>query len=115
MPLARLADLGRSFAAIAGYRRAPVHFDPYEVSPYPYVVVHDEVATALAEGRAVVALETTIVVHGLPTPINLEVGAQCESVVRAAGAVPATIGVMGVVARGNGPVGTGTPRRAGSW
>lgn len=63
--------------------------------PAPYIVLHDEVATALAEGRAVVALETTIVVHGLPTPINLEVGAQCESVVRAAGAVPATIGVMG--------------------
>jgi pseudouridine-5'-phosphate glycosidase len=56
--------------------------------------VHDEVATALAEGRAVVALETTIVVHGLPAPHNLDVAAQCEAVVRAAGAVPATIGVV---------------------
>jgi len=55
------------------------------------------VATALAEGRAVVALETTIVVHGLPAPHNLEVAAECEAVVRAAGAVPATIGVVGGV------------------
>lgn len=55
---------------------------------------HDEVATALHEGRGVVALETTIVVHGLPAPENLEVAAQCEDVVRAAGAVPATIGVV---------------------
>ncbi len=65
----------------------------------PDVAVHEEVATALAEGRAVVALETTIVVHGLPNPINLEVGAQCEAAVRAAGAVPATIGVIEGVVR----------------
>ncbi len=61
----------------------------------PHLVVHEEVAAALAEGRAVVALETTIVVHGLPAPHNLEVAAQCEAVVRALGAVPATIGVVG--------------------
>jgi len=60
----------------------------------PYLHVHDEVATALAEGRAVVALETTIVVHGLPAPVNLEVAAQCEAVIRDAGAVPATIAVI---------------------
>ena len=60
----------------------------------PHLSLHDEVATALSEGRAVVALETTIVVHGLPAPQNLEVAAQCEAVIRAAGAVPATIGVV---------------------
>jgi pseudouridine-5'-phosphate glycosidase len=60
----------------------------------PYLTLHDEVATALDEGRAVVALETTIVVHGLPAPSNLEVAAQCEAVIRDAGAVPATIGVI---------------------
>lgn len=66
-------------------------------TPHPLLVA-DEVANALAAGRAVVALETTIVVHGLPTPVNLEVAAECEAVVRAAGAVPATIGVVqGVV------------------
>ena len=66
-------------------------------SSRPHLRVHEEVATALAEGRAVVALETTIVVHGLPAPHNLEVAAECEAVVRAAGAVPATIGVVGGV------------------
>ena len=62
--------------------------------PLGPVAIHDEVATALAEGRAVVALETTIVVHGLPAPQNLEVAAECEAAVRAVGAVPATIGVV---------------------
>ena len=70
----------------------------------PHLSIHDEVATALDEGRAVVALETTIVVHGLPSPHNLEVAAHCEAVVRAAGAVPATIGVVGgVLSVGMGP------------
>ncbi len=63
-------------------------------SPAPHLLVSDEVSSALAEGRAVVALETTIVVHGLPVPINLEVAAECERVIRAAGAVPATIAVV---------------------
>lgn len=58
------------------------------------VAICDEVADALAEGRGVVALETTIVVHGLPHPISLEVAAACESAVRDSGAVPATIGVV---------------------
>lgn len=53
-----------------------------------------EVAEALAGGRPVVALETTIVVHGLPAPQNLEVAAECEAAVREAGAVPATVGVL---------------------
>jgi pseudouridine-5'-phosphate glycosidase len=70
----------------------------------PHLAIDDEVATALAEGRAVVALETTIVVHGLPAPHNLEVAAECEAAVRAAGAVPATIGVVqGVLTVGMGP------------
>ena len=72
--------------------------------PRPHLNIDDEVATALAERRAVVALETTIVVHGLPAPHNLEVAAECEAVVRAAGAVPATIGVVGgVLTVGMGP------------
>ncbi|MFI5036362.1 MAG: pseudouridine-5'-phosphate glycosidase [Acidimicrobiales bacterium] len=59
------------------------------------IVVADEVRTALDERRGVVALETTIVVHGLPAPVNLEVAAACEAAVRAAGCVPATVGVLG--------------------
>jgi pseudouridine-5'-phosphate glycosidase len=62
--------------------------------PNPLIDVSDEVLTALEEGRGVVALETTIVVHGLPAPINLEVAKQCESAVRESGSVPATVGVF---------------------
>jgi pseudouridine-5'-phosphate glycosidase len=53
-----------------------------------------EVSSALASGRPVVALETTLVTHGLPHPEGLAVAAELESAVRAAGAVPATIGVL---------------------
>jgi pseudouridine-5'-phosphate glycosidase len=56
--------------------------------------VSEEVEAALAEERAVVALETTLVAHGFPAPLGLEVGLASEAAVRAAGATPATIGVL---------------------
>ena len=56
--------------------------------------VTDEVQAALEEERAVVALETTLVAHGFPAPAGVEVGLASEAAVRAAGAVPATIGVL---------------------
>ncbi|SNT26197.1 pseudouridine-5'-phosphate glycosidase [Antarctobacter heliothermus] len=52
------------------------------------------VAEALDAGRAVVALESTIVTHGMPWPQNLEVARRVESTIRDAGATPATIAVM---------------------
>lgn len=58
------------------------------------VEVSAEVGAALDEGRAVVALETTIVAHGFPAPHGVEVGTEMESAVREAGATPATIGVV---------------------
>jgi pseudouridylate synthase len=58
------------------------------------VHVADEVAQALAEGRPVVALETTLVAHGFPAPEGVEVGLESERRVREAGAVPATIGIL---------------------
>jgi pseudouridine-5'-phosphate glycosidase len=60
----------------------------------PPVVLTDEVASALAAGRAVVALESTIVTHGMPFPRNLETALGVEEVVREHGAVPATIAVV---------------------
>lgn len=54
-----------------------------------------EVADALRDGRPVVALESTIVSHGLPRPENLRVARRIEATVRDAGAVPATIGMVG--------------------
>jgi pseudouridylate synthase len=53
-----------------------------------------EVAAALADGRPVVALESTIISHGLPRPDNLRVAREVESVVRAEAAVPATLAVV---------------------
>ncbi|MCW2639391.1 MAG: Indigoidine synthase family protein [Dactylosporangium sp.] len=54
-----------------------------------------EVAEAIQAGRPVVALESTIVSHGLPRPDNLKVAHEIEQTVRDAGAVPATIGMVG--------------------
>jgi pseudouridine-5'-phosphate glycosidase len=57
--------------------------------------IADEVRDALAHGRAVVALETSVVAQGLPPPHNLEAAQRCAAAVRAAGAVPAAIGIVG--------------------
>jgi pseudouridylate synthase len=56
--------------------------------------VGDEIGEALTEERPIVALETTLVAHGFPAPTGIEVGLASEDAVRAAGAVPATIGVL---------------------
>jgi pseudouridine-5'-phosphate glycosidase len=54
-----------------------------------------EVVAARASGAALVALESTIITHGMPYPQNIEVARQVEEDIRAAGAVPATIAVLG--------------------
>jgi pseudouridylate synthase len=54
----------------------------------------DEVRAAIAGGAAVVALESTIIAHGLPRPRNLDIARELEGQVRAAGAVPATIAML---------------------
>jgi pseudouridine-5'-phosphate glycosidase len=54
-----------------------------------------EVAAARASGAAIVALESTIITHGMPFPQNVDTARQVEAMVRANGAVPATIAVMG--------------------
>jgi pseudouridylate synthase len=58
------------------------------------LVLSEEVAAAKADGRAVVALESTILAHGLPWPDNLETGHALEAAIREEGAVPATIAVL---------------------
>src|SRR5213596_2574302 len=57
-------------------------------------IISDEVATAIAERRPVVALETTLVTHGLPQPEGLRVALELEDTVIDGGAVPATIGIL---------------------
>jgi nifR3 family TIM-barrel protein len=53
--------------------------------------IHEEVSDALGSGRPVVALESTIISHGLPRPRNLQVAREIEAAVRSAGAVPVTV------------------------
>jgi pseudouridylate synthase len=57
------------------------------------LTVAPEVASALADGRPVVALESTLISHGLPYPANLEVAQASEAAVRESGAVPATVAI----------------------
>lgn len=57
-------------------------------------IVHDDVADALRDGSAVVALESTIISHGLPRPENLRVATEVEDIVRSRSAVPATVAVL---------------------
>jgi pseudouridylate synthase len=59
----------------------------------PFLDVRPDVREAVAEGRPVVALESTLIAHGLPWPLNLETARAAEEGVRAEGAVPATIAV----------------------
>ncbi len=60
-----------------------------------YLDLSDEVAEALERGAPVVALESTIISHGMPYPRNAETALAVEAAVRAAGAVPATIAIIG--------------------
>ena len=61
--------------------------------------VRADVREALESGAPVVALESTLISHGLPSPQNLEVAREAERIVRAEGAVPATMGVVGGTAK----------------
>jgi len=60
----------------------------------PYLDIAPEVQTALAQGQAVVALESTIISHGMPFPQNVETALLVEAEVRAYGAVPATVAIV---------------------
>ena len=60
-----------------------------------YLDVNPEVAEALAQGKPVVALESTIISHGMPYPQNVETALNVERIIRENGAVPATIAIIG--------------------
>jgi pseudouridine-5'-phosphate glycosidase len=59
-----------------------------------YLDINPEVAKALQEGKAVVALESTIISHGMPYPRNVETALKVEEIIRENGAVPATIAIL---------------------
>lgn len=58
-----------------------------------YITLSDEVRTAVQAHRPVVALESTVIAHGLPYPANIEVALSMEAVIRAEGAIPATVAI----------------------
>jgi len=60
-----------------------------------YLDIKPEVAKALSEGKAVVALESTIISHGMPYPQNVKTALEVEAIVRENGAIPATIAILG--------------------
>lgn len=68
-----------------------------QVSRKQTLVVSEEVQAALQKHQAVVALESTIISHGMPYPQNFETALEVEAVVRANGAVPATVALLGGV------------------
>lgn len=64
------------------------------MSMHPRLEATDEVRQALADGRPIVALESTIISHGMPYPQNVEMAREVEALIRSHGAVPATIAVL---------------------
>jgi len=64
------------------------------MTPHPMLLLTDEVAQSLRDGDPVVALESTIISHGMPYPDNVAMAREVEGIVRACGAVPATIAVL---------------------
>lgn len=63
-------------------------------TPHPDLVLTDEVARALHDGTPIVALESTIISHGMPFPQNVEMATEVERIIREGDAVPATIAVL---------------------
>src|SRR5260221_13534291 len=59
-----------------------------------YIKLSDEAQAALQQQRPVVALESTVIAHGLPYPANIEVAQAMEAAIRAEGAIPATVGIL---------------------
>ncbi|MBL0385698.1 pseudouridine-5'-phosphate glycosidase [Tumebacillus sp. ITR2] len=61
---------------------------------HDFLDIHSDVAAALRAGRPVVALESTIISHGMPYPQNVQTAREVENIIREQGAVPATIGII---------------------
>ncbi|RLL99246.1 hypothetical protein CFD26_103301 [Aspergillus turcosus] len=81
-------------------RRAPRTIRSYhDVAQNKFLKVSEEIRDAVATGKPVVALETTIYTHGFPYPESVALASLLESVVRVNGGIPATIGILNGVAR----------------
>ena len=62
---------------------------------HPLLQLSPEITAAVAQGQPIVALESTIIAHGMPYPQNVETAREVEALIRQEGAVPATIAVLG--------------------
>ena len=78
---------------VGSWRRLSSWTRPLQRSNVP-LDIHPEVKDALSHHRPVVALETAVVTHGLPSPTNLTVQLALEDIVRSTGSIPATIGII---------------------
>lgn len=87
LQISRLTALRRGRRHVASLSQVLARHAPVDV--------HPEVQEALNSQSPVVALETTIVTHGMPYPTNLETAQTVEKMVRDQGAIPATIGIIG--------------------
>ena len=90
----RAGPLLRPTASSLVCLRRPISSLSAALKEHAPIDVHPEVQDALAHGHPVVALETTIVTHGMPYPTNRETALSVENNVRNAGAIPATIGLV---------------------
>ena len=87
---------GRMLAPLQPWRRTMASMRKRNRDPRDTMIdVNPEVQEALSHRKPVVALETTIVTHGMPQPTNLETARAVEAIVRENGAIPATIGIIG--------------------
>ncbi|KAG9083648.1 hypothetical protein FS749_005859 [Ceratobasidium sp. UAMH 11750] len=86
--------LGRGVSRIVRPVGASVRNLATSNAPTNLLTIHPEVADALARGVPVVALESTVITHGLAHPGNLKTAISCEENIRANGAIPATIGLL---------------------
>ncbi|MFS8019266.1 putative pseudouridine-5'-phosphate glycosidase, indigoidine synthase A [Helianthus anomalus] len=89
--LSRLANLHRHFHITKNSTKGGSGNENQNVGT---IKISQDVTTALANGKAVVALESTIISHGMPYPQNLETAKEVEAIVREKGAVPATIAIL---------------------
>ncbi|XP_040201666.1 pseudouridine-metabolizing bifunctional protein C1861.05-like isoform X1 [Rana temporaria] len=91
-----VSALRRCSAGVSGaVVRAGVPVTPGQVHRHSSTFrIHSSVEEALAEGRPVVALESTIITHGMPYPQNIRMANEVEEIVRSNGSVPATVGII---------------------
>nr|XP_043632310.1 pseudouridine-5'-phosphate glycosidase isoform X2 [Erigeron canadensis] len=87
--LSRLANLHRHFHITRSSTKGG-----HDNANVGTIKISQDVSTALANGKAVVALESTIISHGMPYPQNMETAKEVEAIVRDNGAVPATIAIL---------------------